>query len=72
MPRWMLPSRLQVFSEIIPYTRLVYSTIYYTLGEWSLKETLVYALPAITLSLTLPLLGAFTYRRVLERIYESP
>jgi hypothetical protein len=33
---------------------------------------LAYALPAITLSLTLLLLGALTYRRVLEKIYESP
>jgi ABC-2 type transport system permease protein len=72
IPKWMLPSWLQVFPEVIPHSRLIYSTIYYTLGEWSLEEMLAYALPAITLSLTLLLLGALTYRRVLEKIYESP
>ncbi len=72
IPKWMLPSWLQVFPEVIPHSRLIYSTIYYTLGEWSLEEMLAYALPTITLSLTLLLLGALTYRKALEKIHESP
>jgi len=72
IPKWMLPSWLQVLPDILPHPRLIYSITYYILGEWSLEETLSYSLPAITLSLTLLLLGALIYRRVLERIYESP
>jgi len=72
IPKWMLPSWLQVLPDLLPHPRLVHSITYYILGGWSLEETLVHSLPAITLSLTLLLLGALAYRRVLERIYESP
>jgi ABC-2 type transport system permease protein len=68
IPKFMLPSWLQVFPELFPHSRLVYAITYYVLGDWSLEETVVYALPAIALSLTLLLAGALVYRRVLERL----
>ncbi len=69
IPKFMLPSWLQVFPELFPHSRLVYAITYYVLGDWSLEETVVYALPAIALSLTLLLVGALVYRRVLERLH---
>mgnify|MGYP001770658722 CR=1 FL=1 len=72
IPKFMLPEWLQVVPEVFPHSRLIYAITYYILGSWSLEELLAYSTPAIALSLTLLLVGALAYRRVLERIYESP
>jgi len=72
IPKFMLPSWLQVIPEVFPHSRLMYAATYYILGAWSFWELVEYAIPAVVLSLTLLLAGALVYRRALEKLYESP
>jgi len=72
IPKFLLPSWLQVIPEVFPHSRLMYAATYYILGAWSFWELVEYAIPAVVLSLTLLLAGALVYRRALEKLYESP
>ncbi|MCE4610525.1 MAG: ABC transporter permease [Desulfurococcales archaeon] len=72
VPKFILPEPIQVIAEVFPLSRLISAVRAMAVYDYTVAEGLTYALPGILMGITLYMLGALIYHRLLTRISENP
>ncbi len=72
VPKFLLPQSLQTVAEVFPLSRVIEAVRKIAVYGYTPQEALGYALPGIVAGMTLFIMGALVYRRVVERIAEAP
>jgi len=72
IPKFLLPSSLQIFANIYPLSRIVDSIRNIAVYGWETAEAIQYSAPAIAASIAILIIGWILYRRALEKALENP
>ncbi len=72
IPKFLLPSSLQIFANIYPLSRIVDSIRNIAIYGWKTTQAIQYSAPAIAASIAILVIGWILYRRALEKALENP
>jgi ABC-2 type transport system permease protein len=72
IPKFLLPSSLQIFANIYPLSRIVDSIRNIAIYGWETTQAIQYSAPAIAASIAILVIGWILYRRALEKALENP
>jgi ABC-2 type transport system permease protein len=72
IPKFLLPSSLQIFADIYPLSRIVDSIRNIAIYGWETTQAIQYSAPAIAASIAILVMGWILYRRALEKALENP
>lgn len=72
IPKFLLPSSLQIFADIYPLSRIVDSVRNIAIYGWQPIQGILYSAPAIIASIAIIIVGWILYRRALEKAIENP
>lgn len=72
IPKFLLPSSLQIFADIYPLSRIVDSIRNIAIYGWKTTQAIQYSAPAIAASIAILVIGWILYRRALEKALENP
>jgi len=72
IPKFLLPSSLQIFANIYPLSRIVDSIRNMAIYGWEATQAIQYSAPAIAASIAILVIGWILYRRALEKALENP
>jgi ABC-2 type transport system permease protein len=72
IPKFLLPSSLQIFADIYPLSRIVHSIRNIAIYGWETTQAIQYSAPAIAASIAILVIGWILYRRALEKALENP
>jgi ABC-2 type transport system permease protein len=72
IPRFLIPSSIQIFADIFPLSRIVDSVRNIAVYGWEPIQAIQYSIPAIVVGIATLTVGWILYRRALEKALESP
>ncbi len=72
IPKFLLPSSLQIFADIYPLSRIVDSIRNIAVYGWETAQAIQHSAPAVAASIAILIIGWILYRRALEKALENP